>query len=86
MGRSYFEGRYMTTTAQAWARLQLTYKYPEEYRKLYLEEKVDATGSKENANAANRARSRLMKLHREEYQAFYRLGRHRGLPHSMRKL
>lgn len=56
-------------TAQSWARTQLTYKFPEEYRKFYLEEKGDTIGS--NSKFQNKAKTRLVRAHWDEYRKLY---------------
>jgi hypothetical protein len=69
-------------TAQVWALTQIAYRFPEEYRKLYLEEKGDQKGSKNNSRASNRARFRLSKVHPEVYKELYEKGASLGIPRT----
>ncbi len=66
-------------TAQTWALRQLTYAQPARYRELYLEEKGEATGSRNNSAAQGRAKTRLCKEFRDEYRALYQSALDQGM-------
>jgi hypothetical protein len=47
-------------SAQSWARTQLTYKFPEDYRDFYLQEKDGLSDSATNSRAQGRAKTLLV--------------------------
>lgn len=72
----------MPIGAQAWAYKRITLTHAARYRELYLEEKGDGVGSKHNARAQGRARVRLIREFRDDYQRLYREARDKGMPHN----
>lgn len=72
-------------SAQQWARTKLTHKFPNEYRKFYLEEKEKQTGYLARSRAQSKAKSRLVQRHLKEYSIIYKEALDRGYPiHSTR--
>ncbi len=74
-------------TAQQWARTHLSRKFPEEFRKLYEEEKArlvksQITFSNPRSRAQNRAKTILVSRYLAEYRALYAEAVKKGHPRS----